>query len=220
MKPLIVLVTTDQETNAQLSKLGVGLLEMRVDLFSDCSLSFAIALFQQRRQLKVPLLLTVRNDKKEGAQSAMTDTQKWALLEGLLPLCEWVDIELSSQLCLKTIRLARSFKKKVIVSAHDFKATPAKIEVLYRQAKTVKADAVKFAFFAKDEIDLLRLIEFTRDHKKEPVITMSVGPLGPLSRLVLPAFGSRWVYTFLNNPTAPGQMDIKTLKRLMSLASC
>lgn len=219
MKPTIVLVTDPKDTNAQLAKLGVGLLEMRVDLFPDHSLSYAARQFEKRHHTKISLLLTVRNDKKEGAQKAMSDAQKWELLQGLMPLTDWVDIELSSKLCAKTIALARALKKKVVVSVHDFKATPQDMEALYNKAKVVKADAVKFAFFAKNEEDLLRLVVFTRVHRKEHIITMCVGPFGPLSRIILPKFGSRWVFTFLKNSTAPGQMDIKTLRRLMNSAS-
>ncbi len=219
MRTKIVLVIDPKDTNAQLFKLGVGLLEMRVDLFPKLSLKYIVAQFDHRRKLKIPLLLTVRNDKKEGARKAMSDVKKWELLQALIPLTDWVDIELSSKLCTKTIALARSLKKKVVVSAHNFKATPEDIEALYKKARTVKADAVKFAFFAKNEDDLLRLIDFTRFHKQDSIITMCVGPLGPLSRIVLPSLGSRWVYTFLKNSAVPGQLNIKTLKRLMIPAS-
>lgn len=210
MQATIVLVINPKDTNAQIAKLGVGLLEMRVDLYDDPSLKFATKQFQLRRKLNIPLLLTVRNDKKEGAKKVMSDVKKWALLESLMPMTDWVDIELSSKLCGKTIALARSLKKKVIVSAHDFKATP-NIEALYKKAKLVKADGIKFAFNANNEGDVWRLIDFTFAHKREMIVTMCVGTWGPLSRLLLPDVGSRWVYTFLKNSTAPGQLDIKAL---------
>lgn len=212
--PEIVLVTTDQEKNFELSKLKVDILEVRVDLFKDTSEAYATKIFNIRRKLKIPLLLTVRNDKKEGAQKAISDAKKWALLQALMPLADWVDIELSSKLCNQTIKLAHSLRKKVVVSAHDFNSTPKNIEALYKKAKAVKAHAVKFAFYAKNEHDVMRLIDFTDDHRKEFVVTMCVGPWGALSRLLLPNFGSRWVYTFLQNPTAPGQMNIFDLKKL------
>ncbi len=218
MKPLIVLVADHQDTNAQLIKLGVGLLEIRVDLFPDPSLESAVAQFKERRQCRIPLLLTVRNDKKEGAKRTMSDAKKWILLQTLLPLCDWVDIELSSPLCARVVMLAKRLKKKVVISVHDFKRTPRNFEELNLKAKSAGADAVKFAFFASDESDLLRLIDFTHAHRRDNLVTMCVGPLGPLSRLVLPLFGSRWVYTFLKNSTAPGQLDIKNLQRLMDLA--
>lgn len=216
--PEIILVITDRDQNKSIRSWQPDMIEMRVDLFSNPILVFSIKQFQQRRKLNIPLLLTVRNDKKEGAQKSMTDAQKWALLQGLMPLTDWVDIELSSKLLAPTIVLAHRLKKKVVVSAHNFKATPINITALYKQAKRTKANAIKFAFNATNENDLIRLIKFTKEHRKEKLITMCVGKWGPLSRLVLPAVGSRWVYTFLTQSTAPGQMDIKTLKRLMNSA--
>ena len=153
MVPKIVLVISDKDHNKSIKPWNPGLIEMRVDLYDEQTLGFAIKQFQLRRKLKTTLLLTVRNDKKEGATKAMSDAKKWELLQGLMPLTDWVDIELSSKLCAKTIILARSLKKKIIVTAHDFKATP-NIEALYKKAKTVKADGIKFAFNAKGEADV------------------------------------------------------------------
>jgi len=55
-------------------------------------------------------------------------------------------------------------------------------------------------------------LDFTYRHRKHPLITMSIGPIGAVSRLVLPAAGSLYTYTFLHKPTASGQVDVKTLK--------
>lgn len=216
--PQIILVITDQDPNKSIASCRPDMIEMRVDLLPCTTLPLAFQQFQNRRKLNIPILLTVRNDKKEGAQKVMTDAKKWELLQGLMPLTDWVDIELSSKLCQKTIAFAHALKKKVVISAHNFKTTPKNIAALYKQAKQTKADAIKFAFNATNEEDLIRLVKFTKEHRKENVITMCVGQWGPLSRLVLPAVGSRWVYTFLTQSTAPGQMDIKTLKRLMNSA--
>ena len=124
MKPGIVLVITDQETNAQLKKLGVDLLELRVDLFRKSGVEHARGQFQNRRKLKVPLILTMRSQKKEGAAKVMPEGKKWEMLQALVPLTDWVDIELSSPLLARTIALARKHRKEVIVSAHDFQRTP------------------------------------------------------------------------------------------------
>ena len=212
MATSIVLVITDQETNAQISKLGVGLLELRVDLFKAPGLDHAQRQFQNRRKLGVPLLLTVRNQKKEGAVKAFSDAKKWELLQALVPLTDWVDIELSSPLCVKTIGLARRLGKKTVVSVHDFKHTPAHLQQLLTRALSTRADMVKIAAKADAPDDLARMMAFTHHNRKQPLVTMCLGRWGALSRLILPAAGSRWVYTFLNTPTAPGQVDVKTLQ--------
>ena len=65
----IALVITDQETNAQIKSLGVGLLEIRVDLFKKLDPAYILAQIQKRKLLRIPLLLTVRNQKNEGDSS-------------------------------------------------------------------------------------------------------------------------------------------------------
>ena len=212
MKPKIVLVITDQETNAQIAKLGVDFLELRVDLFKKAGVAHALRQFQIRRALKVRLLLTVRDQKKEGALKPMATARKWELLRALMPLTDWVDIELSSPLRAKAIALARRLKKKVVISMHDFKRVPPNLGGLLKKALKGRADIIKIAVHANSQDDLMRMAVFTRDNRKHPLATMCLGPWGGLSRLVLPVTGSRWIYTFLRKPTAPGQVDIKTLK--------
>jgi len=216
MGPKVVLVITDRETNAQLKKLGVGFLELRVDLFKKSGVEHARRQFQARRKLGIPLILTVRSQKKEGAVKVMPESKKWELLQALIPLADWVDIELSSPLRAKTITMARSRRKKVIVSAHDFNRTPAHLNQVLKKALSSRADMVKIAAKANSPQDFTRMAEFTHHNRHHALATMCMGQWGALSRLLLPAVGSRWVYTFLDKPTASGQIDVKTLLKALS----
>lgn len=217
MKPLIVVAITDQEKNSVISAAKPDMVELRVDLFKKQGLEHAITQFKERRKLKIPLLLTVRNQKQEGAQKEFADTKKWEILETLLPLCDWVDIELSSPLCKKTVLLAHKLKKKVVISSHDFKGMQANPETLMKKALSSRADIFKIASMANTPEDLVSMMEFTQKNRKLPIVTMCLGPLGGLSRILLPSNGSRWVYTFINKPTAPGQLDVKTLKSALKI---
>lgn len=217
MSPKIVLVVTDQETNAQLAKLGVGLLELRVDLFKSRVPTHIARQIAHRRKLGIPLLLTVRNQKKEGALKEFSDAAKWKILERFIPAVDWVDVELSSPLCAKVAALARKTGAKVVVSAHDFRQTPHRLDDILKKALRTRADMVKIAAWARSSDDVLRMIEFTRRNRKRPLVTMSLGPWGAVSRLLLPLSGSRWVYTFLGTPKAPGQVDIHTLQSRLKL---
>ena len=212
MKPAIALVITDQETNAQIKPLGVGLLELRVDLFRNKDVDYVRRQFENRRKLRIPLLLTLRNQKKEGAVKEMTDARKWEILQAAMPLTDYVDIELSCALCAKTIVLARKLHKKVILSHHDFQGMPAHPQTILKKALSRGADLVKIAAKANSLGDVLDMIVFTHINRKHPLITIALGPIGSVSRLILPGAGSRFTYTFLNKPTAPGQIDVKTLK--------
>ena len=212
VKPRIALVITEQETNAQIKSLGVDLLELRADLCHSRKPFCIIKEIKRRRALRIPLLLTVRNQKKEGAVKEFSTAQKQAILEAGIPLVDMVDIELSSPLLKSTVMLAHKHGKKAIVSHHDFNHTPAHMDTIFKKALSAKADIVKIAAKANTWDDVLTMIEFTRRHRKHDLITMSLGPLGAMSRIILPAAGSLFTYTFLNKPTAPGQIGVKTLK--------
>jgi len=212
MNPKIALVITDRETNAQIKKVGADLLELRVDLFRQMDIDAIKKQIKLRRSLNIPLLLTVRNQKAEGAVKNWPDARKKAIIEEVLPLVDMVDIELSSPLLKEVLAQARRLKKKTIVSKHDFEHTPSNLDNIFKKGLSTRADIIKVAVKANSFEDVFRMIEFTRQHRKHPLITLSVGPMGTVSRLVLPAAGSMYAYTFLHKPTAPGQIDAKTLK--------
>jgi 3-dehydroquinate dehydratase-1 len=208
----IALAITDRETNAQIRNLGVGLLELRVDLFKKLDPAYVIAQIKHRKHLKIPLLLTLRNQKKEGAVKVLSDEKKWQIFSEALPLVDLIDIELSSPLLIKTLTAARKLGKKVIVSSHHLRSMPRDLEAILKKSLSARADIVKIAAKADSFDDVMAMIGFTHRHRKQALITMSLGPWGAISRLILPAAGSRYTYTFLNKPTATGQVDVKTLK--------
>lgn len=213
----IALVITDRETNAQIKNLGVGLLELRADLFKKIDPAYVIAQIKHRRLLKIPLLLTLRNQKNEGGVKKFSDEKKWQIISSALPLVDMIDIELSSPLLKQVVTLARKLKKKLIVSSHHLKGMPHDLESIFKKSLSTRADIVKIAAKADAFDDVMALLAFTHRHRKHALITMSLGPLGAISRLILPAAGSRYTYTFLNKPTATGQVDVKTLKSHMKV---
>lgn len=208
-----MLVITDVESNAQLKKLGVDFLELRVDLFKKMDVAYCVAQIKKRQHLKVPIILTIRNQKKEGAFKEFADTKKMELMKALLPFANWVDIELTSPILRDVIALARGINKKVVLSTHNFINMPNNMEYIFKKSVSLRANVVKFAFSAASENDLIRMIDFTHRHRHLPIVTMCVGRLGALSRLILPAAGSRWVYSFVHQSTAQGQINIRTLQQ-------
>jgi 3-dehydroquinate dehydratase-1 len=208
----IALVITDHESNAQIKNLGVGLLELRVDLFKKLDPAYIVDQIKHRKLLKIPLLLTVRNQKKEGAVKVFSDEKKWEIIHAALPLVDKIDIELSSPLLKQVVTLARKLGKGVIVSSHHLQGMPRDLESIFKKSLSSRADIVKIAAKANGFDDVMTMVAFTYRHHKHPLITMSLGPLGAISRLILPAAGSQYTYTFPNKPTASGQVDVKTLK--------
>ena len=197
--------------------MGVGLLELRADLFKKLDPAYIVEQIKRRKLLKVPLLLTLRNQKKEGAVKVFSDEKKWQIISTALPLVDMIDIELSSPLLKQVVDLARKLKKKVIVSSHFFQGMPQDLESIFRKSLSTRANIVKIAAKANSFDDVMTMLSFTHCHRKHGLITMSLGSLGAISRLILPAAGSRYTYTFLNKPTAAGQVDVMTLKSHMKV---
>src|SRR5438874_663567 len=151
----IALVITDQETNAQIKNLGVGLLELRADLFKKIDPAYVVAQIKQRKLLKIPLLLTLRNDKKEGGVKVFSNELKMQIMARALPLVDMIDIELGSPLLKQVVAAARKLGKKVIVSSHHLQGTPKNLESIFKKSLSARADIVKIAAKANSFDDLM-----------------------------------------------------------------
>ncbi len=168
-----------------------------------------------------PTIFTVRS-KHEGGGFQGSESKRLSLFKKMMPHISAVDIELSSETILgDVIESAHDDKKKVIVSYHHFDNTPSLIELnkILKRAKTAGADIVKIATLAKDVRDVRRLAQFTvanADLNTDPsIVTIAMGEIGALSRLFFPALGSLLTYTSYGDKTAPGQIDCRTLSRLV-----
>ena len=216
--PRIAVVITDKVANAWIRKRHVDLLEERVDLYRRLDLGHIENIIRQRRKLGIPMILTVRNQKAEGGSRKITDKQKLAIFERIISLGDAVDVELSSPLLPELTHLAREKNKTCIISFHNFRLTPddSSLERILHDAQKQKADIVKIAVKANTLGDVGRLIAFTVQNKAERIVTMSIGELGKVSRLVLPAVGSLWTYSFVGQPSAPGQVPLKILQEHFS----
>jgi len=109
----------------------------------------------------------------------------------------------------------------VIVSTHDFEATPDRdrLEELLRQASE-HGDVGKLAVTAESADDVLDLLAATRERTVagDTVATMAMGEAGRHSRAVATLYGSKIGYAPVDpaNATAPGQYDLATLRELVT----
>ena len=73
-------------------------------------------------------------------------------------------------------------------------------------------DIVKLAGMPQDMEDVLKLLSVTNEFKEEnpdtPVITMSMGKMGMISRLCGESFGSAITFAAHKKASAPGQMEM------------
>ncbi len=195
---------------------GASLIELRLDTFDTRNV---FKLRQEIASIKAQglrVLLTVRS-KKEGGKIAIAPKERLMLFTELITAVDMVDIELSSGLFAKeVIELARKKRKKTIVSFHNFKGTPstARLEKVIKEAREIGADTVKIAAFATKKEDVRRLARTLLAHND--LIIIAMGAIGQSSRITFPLLGSLVTYGSISESTAPGQMPIKELNRLLT----
>ncbi|MBR5126987.1 MAG: type I 3-dehydroquinate dehydratase [Roseburia sp.] len=103
---------------------------------------------------------------------------------------------------------------KIVASHHDFEETPERdvMKMLLENMCTGNADIVKIAVMPQSEEDVLRLLAVTSEFYKEnpdtPIISMSMGKYGMISRLCGETFGSCVTFAANKESSAPGQMSM------------
>jgi 3-dehydroquinate dehydratase-1 len=140
------------------------------------------------------------------------------------PLVEAIDVELAaieSEDAGSVVEYARDQGTSVVVSTHNFEATPdrTRLDSLLADAWEY-GDVSKLAVTATSPDDVLDVLGATRAATTEgmQVATMAMGEPGRHSRAVAPLYGSRIGYAPVDpaEATAPGQYDLATLANLVN----
>ena len=198
---------------------GIDILEVRIDRLKNINKEPVLKFIKAVKKTGLPVIATVRS-RAEGALKNIADNKRLELLEAVLPLVNAVDIELSSKTILKKIvKKARTFKKKVIISYHNFKKTPTDKDLgsLINKAKKAGADIVKIAVQPKNKKDVIRLMNWTLKHKNKNLITIAMGTQGTISRVLFPFAGSVLTYACKYRAVAPGQIPLDVLNQQLKL---
>lgn len=212
----------------EIVKLQADLCEWRVDWFD--GLDDAHALDQTACTLRealpeMPLLFTCRT-KAEGGERKFSPEEYLKICEQLMTLesCDLIDIELFTAGEHAPILVEKAHKKNipVIFSSHDFNATPSEEEIINRLKKmeALGGDLLKIAVMPQTPADVLTLLSATTKMNKtssRPLITMSMGALGAISRICGEMFGSCMTFGSAKLASAPGQIPAVELRRMLEL---
>ena len=215
-RPCIVAAGGEREVDALCAADGADVVELRADLFDTPSVAGMTRALARLRDGRRPIVLTARAAREGGR--AMAEALRRELYEAGLELVDAIDIEIASTtLAAAMVPAARRAGRTVILSTHDFETTPPRTELLARAARAFEAGAhlAKMAAHAASTRELGVLIDVTRGLAPRPVATLAMGPMGPLSRIALPAAGSLLTYAAVGVPTAPGQMPLGELAPLV-----
>lgn len=209
----------------QLQSSHYDLVEWRVD-FPESDGDFA-PMYELIRQSigNAPLLATFRT-ANEGGQRNLSNSAYLALYQKLLTLgVDLIDVEWQKSLGLiqQLIQEAHLHGAHVILSNHDFTKTPPKDEIIRRltSMQDMGGDLLKIAVMPQSKADVLTLLDATQEmaelYARRPLITMSMGALGAVSRLCGYFSGSALTFGTAGASSAPGQMDANTMKPILEL---
>jgi 3-dehydroquinate dehydratase-1 len=214
--PRIAAAGGEAEVEALAGADGADLVELRADLFADPHPAAVDAALRRLRAAGRPVILTVRAAAEGGR--ALDDSRRRAVYEAGLPLADAIDVEIASgDLVADLVPRARASGKTVILSAHRLDGTPPVQDLLglVDRARALGADIAKVATHAATVEDVRTLLAVTLAARGGGVVTTAMGPLGALSRLLLPAAGALFTYASVGRPTAPGQLPVGELAALV-----
>ena len=219
--------TTILKRAAEFSTFPADCVEWRADWFEDVLKPTALArcLHGLRTALGEKLLLVTFRTKAEGGELALTPEQYDAFCAAVCAsgCADLLDIEFfpAGERLAELIALAHKADVKVVCSSHDFHKTPSCTELVARMVAMQKAgaDLPKLAVMPTCRADVLTLLAATAEmadhHPETPVITMSMGALGAVSRLCGEAFGSAMTFANPGTASAPGQVPLDVVNAVL-----
>jgi len=204
-------------------------LEWRVDFFDaigDTTAVIAAALAIKSRIGSIPLLFTRRSTIEGGEKIALNEGQVLALYEAMCEskTIDLIDYEMANDLpnIVRVCTAAKTHDIKLVLSFHNFSFTPG-LETLTQKfltADQLGADVAKVAVMPRDLDDVLTLLTATRAASKKlriPLISMSMGPLGAVTRMIGGVFGSSLSFAVGAAASAPGQVPIEDLNTVLAI---
>lgn len=198
----------------------VDIVEWRVDYFEDTTISHVLhAAAILRARTPLPIIATFRTVREGGEQDidSVTYTELIQSLAASGSIAA-VDVEFSRgpNVLDQVIHSSHDSGIEVIASAHFFDSTPPRNEIvaLLSEMEATGADVAKVACMPADQGDVLTLLQATWDASQQleiPIVTMAMGSVGTVSRVVGGFFGSAATFATVGAASAPGQFPASEL---------
>ena len=227
--PVVALKKEEVITNIRfLAEQKVQMIEWRVDCFEEVDDFHAVSEVLQviRPVLEHTIFLFTFRTKQQGGSRRM---EEWKILKlnelaAKSGCADLIDLEFfEATKPEKEIRRFQRMGVRVIASHHDFEQTPDPevIRMLLEQIRESGADVVKLAVMPQNMWDVLHLLEetnrFHENHPDHPLITMSMGAKGGISRVAGEFFGSCVTFGAGGQASAPGQLPVKQLEEILHI---
>lgn len=225
-----VMGKTTEEVLQQLKsvvEMEPDIIEWRGDFFETDNNEEYLNVLKQMKDVNenIPVIFTIRTDSEGGNKkigwNEYCDLCLFIAEKGKEFNVEFVDVEVFKD--DKANELINSLHEKgmdVIGSNHHFDKTPDKEEMVEILSTIEKsgADVCKLAVMPRDKKDVEVLIEASKeaDEKiKTPIITMSMGELGAVTRVIPKITKTSVTFAAGVSASAPGQPGIKVVRKLL-----
>lgn len=217
-----------KEKTAAIRSLPFDVLEWRMDGLDALSPELATqGLSLVKSKISTPIIATVRTSKEGGSfpyEDALYESCVTAVMTGLRPGSDAVDVEMERTPAPRLIEKARALGLSVIVSFHDFSRTPKKEDIVSRflTMKARHASIGKIAVMAHSREDACTMMDaMAQVHKTAPdfpFIGISMGPCGQVTRTEGGKAGSILTFASAGEASAPGQIALADMRRILDKA--
>lgn len=212
----------------RLEEAHTEMIEWRVDAFENVESPNAIReiLNEMKHIIKESILVYTFRSKNQGGCKALSAADIYDIhqVAAESDVVDFIDVEyFEAKNPQKEIAMLREMGAYVIASHHDFEQTPDPevIRMLLEQIRESGADVVKLAVTPQNMWDVLHLLEetnrFHENHPDYPLITMSMGAKGGISRVAGEFFGSCVTFGAGGQASAPGQLPVKQLEEILHI---
>ncbi len=161
------------------------------------------------------ILATCRRHQNHGKFNGSIEEQLAILDKAIDAGAHAIDVEIeTAEAAQDRLHYLRG-RAQVIVSYHNFEATPPMDTVMGRVMK-VQADAYKVVTTARKPSDNVRVLAAAKALPKHKLIVLAMGELGFPTRVLSPVFGGIYTYAapIFAGGTAAGQVSARSLRHL------
>ncbi|MCC6022946.1 MAG: type I 3-dehydroquinate dehydratase [Desulfurococcaceae archaeon] len=211
VRPLICVSLTRCDDVGKVS--DVDLVEVRIDMLGSCWRKVI-------NDLRVQWIACNRKVDEGGLWSGDEYSRVMELFKAVELGASFVDIELSTADVKSVVSRLKRCGVKVIISKHITTHTPSldELRVIVNQMINLGADVWKVVTKANDIRDNLVVLQLIKEFKV-PGISLAMGDLGVISRVLSPLVGGFLTYASVSkgSESAPGQLTVYELKSIYKL---
>lgn len=188
---------------------GADILELRIDGMENPNPREVRQIIEE---INFPTIATNRTSKEGGSFNG-SDEERIAILRECVDVADYIDVELQTD--KKLIESITQTGVKSIISYHNFNMTPDLdflIDIVNQEKEL--GDIAKIAVMPNNLEDTLTVLAILSHF--DDTVAISMGELGSYTRVIASKFNAPFTFAVANDTTAPGQIDIDTMKVLLN----